>query len=246
MNDGYVKFHRKSLKSSVWKNSVFWMVWSWCLLKASHETHKIPFNGVDIEIKRGQFITGRKKATKEIPISVQSYRTSINYLKSTGRITTKVTNRFTIITVVKYNQYQDKPSKPTNQSTSKLTNHQPATNQPLTTYKNDKNDKNVKKKIILHSDPSSQNLNPILDLFKHINPSYKQFFKNTTQRAALDRVIKSIGYQKTENALKILAQTNGMKYAPVIITPLQLESKLAQLIAFVKREKLSNKVAIIR
>jgi len=168
MYDGYVKLYRKSLNSSVWKNPVVWMVWSWCLMKANHEPHNFPFNGTDIEIKRGQFITGIFKAIKEIPISAQNHRTAITYLKSTNRITVKSTNKFSLITIIKWEQYQSNDIKLTSKLTDKLTNHSQATNKPLTTYKNDKNDnneKNISKDIVITS-YGNEDINSLMEYLR--------------------------------------------------------------------------------
>ena len=130
------------MDSDIWENPIFFMVWCWCLLKANHETRKFPFNGQAIEIKAGSFITGVDKASKELYLSAQTYRTAIKYLKSTSRLTSRSTNRFTIISICKWEEYQ---KEPTSQLTSELTNHQQTTNKPLTTNKKDKNYKNDKK-----------------------------------------------------------------------------------------------------
>jgi len=144
MQDGYIKLHRKSLTSSAFKNPATWMVWSWCLLKACHEEQQFPWNGSDITLKPGQFITGHHKALQELPtLTLQTLRTAWGYLKSTNRITIKSTNRFSIVTVLNWKEYQV-PNKPTNKP---LTNQQQTTNKPLTTYKNDKKVKNDKKEI---------------------------------------------------------------------------------------------------
>lgn len=83
-------------------------------------------------IERGQVITGRLTLSNETGISEQSIRTCLKRLESTGEIMQKSTNKFTIITVCNYDNYQqDEPA--TNQQ---LTNNQPATNQQLTTNKN--------------------------------------------------------------------------------------------------------------
>jgi phage replication O-like protein O len=90
-------------------------------------------------------------------------------------------------------------------------------------------------------------INPLIELFKPINPSYKRFYANTTQRACLDRLIKENGLEQIEWILKVLPKTNTMQYAPVITTPQQLENKIGQLKAFVLKEKskLENKLPII-
>src|SRR3990167_6668269 len=137
---GWVKLHREALESSVFSDLFIWAVWSWCLMKASHKGYKLPFNGIDLDIRPGEFITGRTQAISELPRSMtaQRYKTALKYLKSTHRLTIKTSNKFSIIRVNNWDNYQGD-----NQQTKQpLTSKQPASNQQLTTYKNDKNDKN--------------------------------------------------------------------------------------------------------
>lgn len=113
-----------------------------CLLKANWKDEK--FEGIDIP--RGSFITGRKKLSKELGMTEQEIRTALKHLVSTNEITIKKTNKYSIISIKNYKNYQ--------QSTSKLTNNQPATNQQelkndeiLTSKLTNKNDdKNVENK----------------------------------------------------------------------------------------------------
>lgn len=135
--NGWIKIHRKSLESSVFDDEVTWKVWCWCLMKANHEPADFPFNGKDMHLNRGQFITGQDVALRELRITAQKWRTRIEYLKSTGRITRRVTNKFSIITVVKYNDYQSEKQE----VTGKKTSQQQASNKPVTTNKNVKNNK---------------------------------------------------------------------------------------------------------
>jgi hypothetical protein len=90
-------------------------------------------------------------------------------------------------------------------------------------------------------------LNDLIDLFKDVNPSWQKLFKNKTQRAALERLVKQHGREKMEWAIKILHQTNQMKYFPTICTPLELENKLGTLLARLSQEKNEqNKNKIIK
>ena len=77
------------------------------LLTANHEDKK--WQG--IEIKRGQKITSLSHLAEETKLSVKQIRNVLNKLKSTGEITSKGTNKYTIITIVKYNDYQLKEEK---------------------------------------------------------------------------------------------------------------------------------------
>jgi hypothetical protein len=162
---GWVRFYRSSLESSIWKNPIVWMVWSWILLKANHQENNFPFNGKDLTIKKGQLISGIQQAIREIPcVSAQNFRTAISYLKSTGRITVQSNNKFSIVTIINWDKYQCDNS-PINKP---LTSHQQATNKPPTTNNNVKNYKNVKKnnntitKVIVETKKPSKR-DPLID-----------------------------------------------------------------------------------
>lgn len=122
MDYGWIRLHRKALKSSVWKKPNLWRVWSWCLLKANHKANKFPFAGKDIIIKEGQFITGIKRANGELKLTTKKFRNAISYLKNSKRITTKTTNQFTIITVINWRKYQPLKCEKGKRNTGKRAN----------------------------------------------------------------------------------------------------------------------------
>lgn len=181
IKQGWVRVYRKSMDSTVWKNPNIWFVWSWCLLKANHKKTKFPFNGEDIELFPGQFISGRNKALEELPVlTPQQWRTAIDYLKSTNRIAVNSNNKFSIITILNWNEYQIDNQ----QSNQPVTNQQPANNQPITTYKNVKNEKNsivanrnkefsLKEEIRKLNDSDRRDLNIIGLFFEETNPDLK-------------------------------------------------------------------------
>lgn len=100
---------------------------------------------------------------------------------------------------------------------------------------------------IYHSDRShGKEVNEIIGLFKDINlTAYKGWYKNKTQRQAISDLLKEIGVQKLKAAISVLPQTNEMKYAPSITTPLQLKEKLTQLRNFIIKEKKNSKWNVI-
>jgi hypothetical protein len=99
------------------------------LLKANHA----PGRWQGIDILPGQLIIGRSSLSEETGLSEQEIRTVMNKLKSTGEITSKATNRFTVITICKYSEYQccALDDQPADQPTE-----QPTSNQQSTTNKN--------------------------------------------------------------------------------------------------------------
>ena len=57
-------------------------------------------------IKAGQVVIGTNQMAKELGFSRQQIRTAINKLKSTNEITTETTNKYTIVTLVNWEEYQ--------------------------------------------------------------------------------------------------------------------------------------------
>ena len=109
---------------------------------------------------------------------------------------------------------------------------------------------NLQNKVLNKEKPSyiaisneiADNINPLIELFKPINPSYERLYANKTQRAAMKRLIEKFDKQKLEKILNTLSITNGMKFAPIITTPLELENKVGKLIAFIKQQRSDQKI----
>jgi|Laugresbdmm110sd_1035091.scaffolds.fasta_scaffold04844_8 DNA-binding transcriptional regulator YhcF (GntR family) len=133
---GWIKIHRKFLEWEWFNKSEAVHLFMYMLLKANHKDGK--WQG--IEIKRGQFISSLGNISNATGISVQTIRTILKKLEKTNEIELKSTSQFTIVTICKYECYQDE-----NDDTNKqLTNNQQTTNKQLTTNKNEKNEKNNK------------------------------------------------------------------------------------------------------
>lgn len=131
-NNGYIKLHRSILKWEWYKDVNTRLVFLHLLLNANWENSS--FQGC--EIPKGSLIIGRKKLSKELGISEQSIRTALAHLKSTNEITTKVTNKYTLVTIVNWEKYQCGDFESTTKVTNKSTNNQP--------HKRNKEIKNIK------------------------------------------------------------------------------------------------------
>ena len=144
MNTGYIKLYRKVTNSFVWTNSDMFKLWILCLMKASHEDRKFLFNGQEVRLTSGQFVTGAHAIAKEYNEGVSSdkaiaWRTLWRWLKKFENeelLTIQSNARYSVITIKNWSDYQsgDKP----------LTSQRQSSDKPLTTNKNEKNDKNEK------------------------------------------------------------------------------------------------------
>lgn len=132
---GWIKIHRKFLSWQWFEKSEAVHLFIYLLLKANHKDSK--WQGVDI--KRGQFISSLGKISAETGISIQTIRTLLNKFEKTNEIIVKSTNKNSLITICKYDCYQDE----TEETNKPLTNKQQTTNKQLTTNKNDKNEKEL-------------------------------------------------------------------------------------------------------
>lgn len=146
MCNGWIKLHRKILDWEWFTSPSTLQLFIYLLLRANKEDKK--WRG--ILIKRGQLVTSVATISEETKLSTQQVRTSLNRLKSTNEITSKTTNRFTLVTVCKYESYQlyEEAEQQAKQQALQQTNNKQITNKQQQ-LKNNKNIRNNKKESIL-------------------------------------------------------------------------------------------------
>ena len=137
---GWIKIHRKITDWGWYQDDHTFRVFMHLLFTANYEDREY----MGHQIPRGSAVTGYYALAETLAISVQNARTAISHLKSTGEVTVKVTSKFSIVTLVKYEDYQITDDEVTSKSTSKLTSIQQASNKHLTASKEYKN-KELKK-----------------------------------------------------------------------------------------------------
>ena len=130
---GWIKIHRKFLDWEWFNKSEAVHLFIYLVMKANHKEGT--WQG--IELKAGQFVSSFGKISSDTGISLQTIRTLLKKFEKTNEINTQTTNKYTIITICKYECYQQENED----SNTQLTNKQQTTNKQLTTNKNDKNNK---------------------------------------------------------------------------------------------------------
>tara|TARA_Y100000816_G_C26108504_1_gene590416 strand:- start:31102 stop:32196 length:1095 start_codon:yes stop_codon:yes gene_type:complete len=148
--NGFIKIHRSFIYWEWYKNNNTRFVFLHLLITANFAPKR--WQGITIE--RGQLVTSKAKLAHELGLSMQQIKTVFSNLRTTGEITTKATNKYTIVTICNYASYQNIENE-NNQQNNQQTTNKPTNEQPqLKNIKNkEKNNKKEKRKILVDELP---------------------------------------------------------------------------------------------
>ena len=141
--NGFIKLHRQLLDWEWYSDNNTFRVFIHCLLKANYKDK----NWKGMTIKRGQFVTSTSHLSIELGLSINKIRLSLSKLKKTKEITIKTTNKNTLISIVKFDTYQDIDTENHKQNNKQTTNKTQSKHKQTTTTKEIKNIKNSKNTI---------------------------------------------------------------------------------------------------
>jgi hypothetical protein len=177
-------------------------IWNYLLREANAKDNK--YNGH--EIKRGQLFRSYddiREGTKwfvgwrKMTYNENQTKKAMKFLRDTGRITTLKEPGGVLITICKYNYYQDpKNYERTTEGTEERTIEEPLENQPIPdNNKNNKNNKNdnkepVKKPVV----PKYDFIDQIIEIFSEeyhvINQIEYNIISRGKERAAASKILK--------------------------------------------------------
>ncbi len=202
MTRGYVKVWRRIKESPWYKKPNISHLAQHLIREANHNPQRLFVNNEIIELNRGQIITGRKELSRETGLTEQEIRTAINSLIKCDFLTSKSTNKFTIITICNYDIYN-------HDATSNQPTDQPASNQQLTTNKNVKNKRRKEIKNIVFD---SSVFDPVL--IKEFT-EYRKAKKAPLTQKSLDSILKTCvechgkGFFESPNAAVVEIMSRG-------------------------------------
>ena len=158
IDGGYIYLWRKIVESSFYKNPNCAHLAIYLLMQAKWKLGDESFlvGGKEQVIKRGQAWVGRYKLSEDTGLSPRSVRTCLHTLSNIGFLTSTPTNKGTLITICKYNDYQNGETKPTSILTSNrpATDQQPTSNRPHLNQDKKDNQDNNQEKIAVKDKPS--------------------------------------------------------------------------------------------
>lgn len=140
---GYIKLYRKIMDSPVWSDPNYLKLWMYCLMKATHKKREVILGNQVITLEPGQFITGRKSLTEDLnegmkpkqKLNESSWWRYLNNLEKWQMLHIKKTNKYSVISILKWCDYQENEHQMNNKRTSD--EHQMNTNKNVKNVKNE-------------------------------------------------------------------------------------------------------------
>lgn len=150
MEQGYIRIYRKIASSGYYHKSTYVHLWVHLLLKANYSENKFLWNGEVIIVKAGQFLTGRKQLSLETGIAESTIEDILKVLENLQQIRQQKTNKYRLITILNWEEYQKSDNNPTTKQ------------QQADTNKNNKKNKNEREIL---SPPSEELINEMLSVY---------------------------------------------------------------------------------
>lgn len=210
---GYIKLYRQITDTPVWADSDKLKLWLMCLMKATHDEKTQVVGNQIIELKAGQFITGRSALSDEFNRDVKKDRRVdgltlfrwLSLFEKMEMLNIKKTNKYSLVTVLNWDKYQGQRTSNEQQLNNKRTSNE----QQLNTNKNDKNVKNVKnekKEDICYQQ--------IADMYNNTCVSFPRITKlSDARKKAIKARLKTYTADDLQNAFTLAEQSDFLKGA---------------------------------
>ena len=146
---GWVKLYRAILDSPLIKNPILNQIYTWCILKANHQSNWVPLTigkgTTTVQCKRGQFIMGRKTAAEFLGMPESTFYKNIKRIQDFDYIDIESNNHYSIITVLNYDCCADNDTFSEQPKEQEKNNEGTSNEHPKNTNNNNKKLKNYKK-----------------------------------------------------------------------------------------------------
>ncbi|PKE47683.1 DnaD domain protein [Macrococcoides caseolyticum] len=138
---GYVLFYRDIMDHAIFSDPYLYKLFSYCIFKASHRDREILFDNNIVNIEKGQFIWGRKVSTNELNLntppkyrlSESSWERKLKTLEKLSIINRQTNNKYTLINVVNYENYQHSSSQSEQINEQQMNNRRTTDEQQMNT-----------------------------------------------------------------------------------------------------------------
>lgn len=121
------------MDSGLLQHPTAWQLFGYLLLNAAHKPHKRIVNGKVFELEPGQLVFSRADAAAKLDLGERQVRTALSVLQKVGILTSKATNKGTIISFVNWDRYNSErptPDQQTDQQTDQQADPYPTSTRP--------------------------------------------------------------------------------------------------------------------
>lgn len=255
MNEGYIYLLRRFVDTSFFKDSIAVHLAIYLMLKANYRDSKFIFDGKELIIKRGQLVSGRNKISEDTGINPSSVYVKMKLLSSEkiNFINIKPNNKFSIITIVKYEEIQSLCSSRYQQidNANNIKNESPITtkkqqnnNKITQSNKINTNNKYKTKTICQSASENSKDLFCFCQLILKTKP----IILNNNRARGFDNICKIYDLNKIKLAIIEMRQDkgllgenkNGKDYFTIEYITRKEDNILRYLELAIKRFKLDN------
>ncbi|MDY0394753.1 hypothetical protein ACFSMW_06780 [Virgibacillus halophilus] len=175
-------------------------------MKATHKQRELIFGNQVITLEPGQFVTGRESLADDLNkgtkpkqrLSEKTWYRYIGNLEKWQMLTINKTNKYSVISICKWSEYQDSDQQMSISCPSD--DHQMSTNKNVKNENNDKKNKDYTSKI--------KDLLPVFSSINNFNQLNKRYWDAIRETRKTGQVSKSVIY----NTMK-----KWEKYNPVVI-----------------------------
>ena len=119
ISGGYIKLHRKWIESPGLRGKTLHIaLWVALLSLATHSARREWFGGKEIQLKPGEFITGRKYLSEITGLSQTSVERILRTFEIGHQIGQQKSNKNRLISIIKWAEYQKEDSTSDNRRTT--------------------------------------------------------------------------------------------------------------------------------
>ncbi len=182
-DQGWISIHRKIQNSFVWTDPNLLKLWLYCLMKARHTDGKIPWNGNELTLSSGEFVTGtdtlafefNKGMSRDKRVSPRSVWRWVHKFEKNEMLTIKSTTQYSVISITNWGQYQGNDKRMSNESQTSVI--------PVSTNNNVNNDNKNHRSSVDDRKPS---------LESNFNLLWKLYPRKEGKKKALDAYKRAI------------------------------------------------------
>ena len=217
---GFISLHRRILEWEWYDDISCRVLFIHCLLKANFKDTR--YKGVLVE--RGSFVTSLPILAEECGLSLQQTRTALSKLKSTCELTHTGTRKGSIVSVCKYETYQDSDFASNMQSNMQnntqstrnqhveqhASNMKATCNQHVNNKENNKNNENKENNSLCNSaNSTAQSFQLENESIRDLESEVARVWKHYPEKKGKARAVKSIAkHLKKFSAQDLIRFTN--------------------------------------